>query len=504
MTNTNMPRHHRTRARRGRGLSKSKIMAHRQCPKRLWLAVCRPELADESGSEAAFAGGHAVGDIARQLHPGGELIEGENLAESLSLTQVALSERPRKPLYEATFDYQGTLIRADLLLPRARRGYRLVEVKASGSVKPHYLEDVAVQTWVMDKAGIDLKSLELAHVDTAWIYPGSEHYEGLLTYKDVTEGVNDHLGEVEDWVDAARETLAGGEPDIAPGPQCSKPYPCPFTQYCIPPTPADSYPLSDLPRGGRLAAELVDEGYSDLRELPADRLTRRQHQFVFKAVRAGRALVLPAAGKRLKSLGWPRRYLDFETIFFAVPIWAGTRPYQQVPFQWSCHIETAPGKVEHREFLAETPEDPRRGFAESLVAVLGEDDGPVFVYSASFERSRMEELADTFPDLAPRLEAAIERIVDLLPLVRDNYYHPDQHGSWSLKAVLPTIAPELAYSELDISEGGSAAEAYRSLLDPDMDTREAQQIRANLLEYCELDTRALVRIAHFLQNHKGK
>lgn len=479
-------------------------MAHRQCPKRLWLEVCRPDLADDSGTQAVFAAGHVVGDIARQLHPGGELIEGENLTQSLALTQEALSSRPRRPLYEATFDYQGTLIRADLLLPRARRGYRLVEVKASGSVKPQYLEDVAIQAWVMDKAGIALRSLELAHVDTQWTYPGREDYQGLLSYEDVTEDVNDRLDEVEDWVDAARETLSGTEPDIAPGPQCSKPYPCPFMHYCIPAVPPDSYPLSDLPRGGKVAEALAEEGFSDLRDLPAHRLTQPRHQFVHQAVCAGRAVMLPGAEKTLKGLGWPRRYMDFETISFAVPIWAGTRPYQQVPFQWSCHIETAPNQVEHREFLAETPQDPRRAFAESLVEVLGEDDGPIFAYNASFERGRIQELAATFPDLAPRLEAAIKRIVDLLPLARDHYYHPDQHGSWSLKAVLPTIAPELAYSELDISEGGSAAEAYRSLLDLDMNTREAQQIRANLLEYCGLDTLALVRIAHFLQNQKEK
>lgn len=491
------------RGRRGRGLSKSKIMAHRQCPKRLWLQVCRPELMDESGSEAAFAAGHAVGELARELNPGGTLIEAESLSEALTLTQKALAVKPRQPLYEATFDYEGTLIRADLLLPR-RRGYRLVEVKASGSVKPHYLEDVAIQAWVMGKAGLPVKRLELAHVDTQWTYPGGEDYEGLLTYEDVTDEVGERLGEVKHWVAAARETLNGDEPDITPGPQCSDPYDCPFMHYCIPPVPEGTYPLSDLPRGGVLAETLAEEGYSDLRDVPDHRLTRPQHQFVQQAVCEGRVIVRAGARKSLRKAGWPRRYLDFEAIQFAVPIWAGTRPYQQVPFQWSCHIETARGKIEHRAFLAEGVEDPRRAFAESLVEVLGEDDGPIFVYFAVFERGRMLEMAEIFPDLAPQLERAVERIVDLHPLVRDNYYHPDQHGSWSLKAVLPTIAPELAYGDLEISEGGSAAEAYRSILDPEMPAEEAKRLREALLEYCGRDTVALVRIAHFLLKHKDK
>lgn len=490
-----------TRSRRGRGLSKSKIMAHRQCPKRLWLEVCRPDLLDDSGSEAAFAAGHAVGELARDLHPGGVLIEAESLSEALSLTQGALAAKPRKPLYEATFEYEGTLIRADLLLPRPR-GYRLVEVKASGSVKPHYLEDVAVQAWVMDKAGIPLKRLELAHVDTQWTYPGGEDYEGLLTYEDVTAEVKASLGEVESWVGEARKTLTGDEPDIPPGPQCSDPYECPFMHYCIPPVPEGTYPLSDLPRGGKVAKALEEEGYTDLRQVPASRLSNRQHRIVHLGARSGRRFISAVAGQELAERGWPRRYLDFESLQFAVPIWAGTRPYQQVPFQWSCHIETAPGKVVHREFLAETPEDPRRAFAESLVEVLGDDEGPIFVYFAAFERGRMLEMAETFPDLAPQLEQAVERIVDLHPLVRDNYYHRDQHGSWSLKAVLPTIAPKLAYSDLEIAEGGSAAEAYRSLLDPEMPAEEVERVRTNLLEYCGRDTLALVRIAHYLEVHK--
>jgi hypothetical protein len=191
-------------------------MAHRQCPKRLWLATYKTELADESGAQPAFAFGNQIGEVARRLHPGGHLIEGDNLSEALKVTTACLEERPRKPLFEATFDFHHTLIRADLLLPM-RTGYRLVEVKASTSVKPHYIEDIAIQAWVMEQAGVRLQRLELAHVNNCFVYPGNADYRSLLNYVDVASEVRPLMDEVGDWVDAARDTLAGTEPDIKPG-----------------------------------------------------------------------------------------------------------------------------------------------------------------------------------------------------------------------------------------------------------------------------------------------
>lgn len=484
---------------RRRGLSKSRVMAYRQCPKRLWLATYRADLADMSGAATPIADGNAVGEVARRLHPGGQLIQAENSNEQLALTTQALAARPKIPLYEATFSFERTLVRADLMFPR-RGGYRLVEVKASGSVKDYQLDDVAIQTWVIERAGVPLKRLEIAHVDTQFVYPGREDYEGLLAYEDVEDAVSERLDEVGEWVAEAKEILAGPEPEIAPGPQCADPYPCPFAAYCIPAPAQGVYPLAELGgRSRRLIAELEAEDYANLRKVPAKRLSKPRHQLMHRAIRSGEQVLLAEAREALQDLGWPRRYLDFETVRFAVPIWAGTRPYQQVPFQWSCHIEKHPGKLIHQEFLAEGTDDPRRAFAESLVAVLGEDEGPIFVYNASFEKTRMTELAEAFPDLAPALRAAIERIVDLYPLMRNNYYHRDQRGSWSLKALLPTIAPELDYRELDISEGASASEAYCQLLNPATPKNEAAALRAALREYCARDTLALVRIVEYVE-----
>jgi len=241
------------------------------------------------------------------------------------------------------------------------------------------------------------------------------------------------------------------------------------------------------------------EGYTDLRQIPAERLSRPLHRRVRQAALTGSAELDPAAGKLLSAQAYPRRYLDFETVSFAVPIWADTRPYAtQIPFQWSCHVEAAPGAVMHRAYLADGPHDPRRRFAETLLDAVGET-GPIFVYNGAFERRIMRELAEYFPDLAPRLHPAIGRIVDLLPLARVHYYHPEMHGSWSLKAVLPTIAPELAYEDLEVGDGGMAQAAFSEMIHPDTSAERGAALRRALLEYCERDTMALVRLAHYFQ-----
>jgi len=212
----------------------------------------------------------------------------------------------------------------------------------------------------------------------------------------------------------------------------------------------------------------------------------------------GKPELAPEAADEIKQLAYPRYYLDFETIGFIVPKWIGTRPYAQLPFQWSCHIEQADGTLTHAEFLGVSGESPMREFAESLINAVGKS-GPVLVYNAGFENCRMSELAEMFPDLAKPLEAIIARVVDLLPITREHYYHPDMDGSWSIKAVLPTIAPDLDYANLgEVNDGGMAQTAYLEVIDPATDKERRETLIADLLRYCERDTLAMVRLARFL------
>ena len=489
----NIPQHKR------HGLSKSRLLLHRQCPKRLWLKVHRPDLEEvKDSNQARFATGTYVGELAQQLYPDGVLIDGNDLGQAVIDTKAILAGKKRT-IFEATFQADGLLIRADLLLP-SQEGYRMVEVKSSTSVKDYYLTDAAIQSWVAQQAELSLTSVEIAHIDNSFVYAGGGDYQGLFYYADVSEQISGMKDEVPDWINAARETLSGDEPCITTGNQCNEPFACPFIGYCSPAIEStDGYPPEVLPYGKALAATLRAEGYADLREVPEERIEDWKHQRVWRATKSGQAELNPEAGRIIAALPYPRYYIDFETINPAVPVWAGTRPYMQVPFQWSCHIETAKGVMTHCAYLADGQSDPRRPFAMSLVDAVGMS-GPVFVYNAPFERSRMQELAEYYPDLAPALEAAIDRIVDLLPIAREHYYHPDMRGSWSIKAVLPTIAPDLAYDNLEVANGGMAQDAFTEIIHPYTLPERRQQLRDALLLYCERDTVAMVRIEHYFDS----
>ena len=476
-------------------LSKSKILLHRQCPKRLWLKTHHPELAEvDQAAEARMRDGNVLGDIARQLYPGGDFIDTLDRSDALTRTAEDLADG-QSPIFEAAFLHGDVLIRADLMLPDAD-GYRLVEVKSSTSVKPYHLDDIAVQTWVMHQSGCVPSCCAVAHIDNTFVYPGGGQYQGLLKEVPVDEDVQERLASVPEWVSAAQKTLAKRkEPAILPGEQCNTPFPCDFIHYCSPPETDVEFPVEILPYGKKLAAELRTTGYRDLRDVPADKLTNPKHQRVHRVSCSGKAELDQAATKTVKKLAYPRYYLDFETIAFAVPIWAGTSPYKQIPFQWSCHVEHKNGRLTHHEYLDISGKDPRRSFAETLLESVGKK-GPIVVYNAPFEGSRMRELAAEYPDLASQLLAAVDRLFDLLPLAREHYYHPAMKGSWSIKAVLPTIAPELSYDNLTVAHGGMAQEAYLDLIGAKLTTAEKAPLEAALLAYCEQDTLAMVKVLH--------
>jgi hypothetical protein len=482
-------------------LSKSKILSGLQCPKRLYLQVHQPELAEESDEQQkAFNYGNQVGEVVRQLHPGGRLIEyEEGLSRALEETRLLLAQPSRAIIYEATFSFNGVLVRADVF-HQGDSGHRLVEVKAATEIKDNYYWDCAVQAWVIIGAGYPLDRVELAHVDTSFIYPGNADYRGLLNYEDLTDAIRPYLDQVPDKVAEFKKLLQGEMPQLETGSHCEDPYPCPFWPYCSQGQPEEpEYPACCLPyASAKLKEALKSDGIEDIRQIPEGYLTSENQERVRRITVSGQPELDPGAGEYLRGLPYPRYYLDFETIQFAVPIWAGTRPYQQLPFQWSCHIETRPAKLSHHWFLDTSGQDPLRAMAEKLLATLG-DTGPIFSYG-HFERTRLTKLAEMFPNLATDLERAKARLIDLHPLTRDHYYHPDMKGSWSLKVVLPTVAPDLSYEDLEeVQEGTAAQLAYLEAIDPATTPARRQELTERLLAYCQLDTLGLVRLVDFFQ-----
>lgn len=449
---------------------------------------------------ARFAAGHQVGLLAQQLYPEGIMIgdERNDLRAALAQTREVLREYPNKPLFEATFQYGDMLIRADVLIPD-EDAYRMVEVKSSTSVKDYYLPDCAMQSWVAEGAGIRLGRIALMNVNSSFVYERFGDYRGLLKETDITDAVQPFKREVPGWIAQGQNVLAGKVPDVNVGPHCNTPFECPFYAHCSVGLP--EYPVDLLPKNkarGKVDV-LKASGYADLREVPAGVIENSLLEKIRRVTASGAAELDEAARSTMAALPYPRYYLDFETIQFTVPIWLGTSPSQQLPFQWSCHVEDSDGELRQAEFLDLSGEPPMRAFAESLIHAMG-NDGPVLVYNQGFEKGRMRELAQMFPDLAPSLLHIIDRVVDLLPLAREHYYHPAMKGSWSIKAVLPTIASDLDYRNLDeVQHGGAAQAAFLEAIAPGTVNERREKLRHCLLEYCKLDTHAMVRLARFFE-----
>ncbi|MES2018701.1 MAG: DUF2779 domain-containing protein [Pseudomonadota bacterium] len=490
-----------------RALSKSKLMAYRQCPKRLWLEIHRPALRDDSdATHAGFAVGHSVGDIARRIYDPkskGTLIEpfADGIDAACERTTQLLASS--HPIFEAGYSAAGALAFSDVLLPKRKAGqrvWRMVEVKSSTSVKPYHRDDAAIQAFVAKMSGVALESVALAHIDSSWTYPGQEDYSGLLKEEDLSAEVFARTADVAAWIAGAHAVARKKiEPAMATGQHCNDPYGCGFIDHCRSAEPQATYPVAWLPRvqTSALKTFIAEGGVTELAEVPDTLLNATQLRVKSHTIAGTTYFDAGGAAADLQEHKLPAIFLDFETISFAVPIWAGTRPYQQIPFQFSAHRLGRTGKIAHHAFLDLSGRDPSRAFAEALIGACGER-GPIFVYNAGFENARIRELAERFPRVRRALLAITARVVDLLPVAQRNYYHPEQQGSWSIKKVLPSIAPDLSYAALGgIQHGGMAMEAFMEAISPQTSAARKEAIERELLDYCALDTMAMVRLWAF-------
>jgi Domain of unknown function(DUF2779) len=485
-----------------RNFSKSKLLALRQCPKRLWLEIHRPDLREDSAAtQVSFQIGYQVGEIAQNIYDPeglGVLIDVQTEGFSRAFERSAELLQTAQPIFEAGFSASGALTFADVMLPKVIQGkqvWHMVEVKSSTSVKDYHLDDIAIQAFVARSASVPLHSIALAHIDSSWTYPGNDDYRGLLKENDLTTETLSRIEEVKVWISQAQAIVAmPAEPEMKIGAHCDIPYACGFIEYCSRDVPKAEFPIYWLPYFDAKAKKLALLGINDLRNVPDDMLGVRQQRV--KTHTLANTVYFDAAGAAadLAVHSLPAYFLDFETIQFAVPIWKGTRPYQQNTFQFSLHTLSESDQLEHTEFLDLSGNDPSESFARALITGCGER-GPVYVYNAGFETARIRELATRYPYLSTSLLAINARVVDLLPIARERYYHPSQQGSWSIKKVLPAVVPELRYDTLEgVQDGGMAMEAFLEAIHPDTNRERKNQIEQQLLAYCKLDTYAMVRL----------
>lgn len=446
--------------------------------------------------------GNRLGQMARERFPGGRLIGYVfDLARARAETAEAMRDAAVEYLFEGAFASGGLLCRVDVLHKVEDGVVDLIEVKATNAVKPEHLPDVGFQMAVLESTGLVVRSARLMHFNPEYVHPGGDRYDldALFTTDDVTDKACA-------WVRANREPLLlAMQSDLAQPepPKVPIRYGCRdcvyYRQACAPAAP--EHPVFELGnlRGG-LAEALAAAGLEDVRDVPDDFPGLADgHRLVLESVRTG-GLALDSTTFQafLRELVYPLWFLDFETYMPGLPIFAGMRPWQQIPFQWSLHVQEEDGSVRHEEFLKADGSDPRRAFAEALLAAVRES-GSIVVYNKGMESTRLRELARDLPDLGEGLLSLDARIVDLLPAVRESCYHCDFHGSRSLKSVTPVLAPELSYEELALKAGMQAMEAYEVIVDPGTSEAESEQLRADLLKYCSLDTLAMVEVLRKLQ-----
>ena len=483
-------------------LTKSRYTAGLQCLRRLWLNVHEPTYRGEPESGSLEDVGTEIGRMAHLLFPGGVLVEEKpwEHAAAIARTAALMDDRSVPAIFEAAFEHSGVRVRVDVLerLPRGYWGMR--EVKSSGEIKDHNYDDVAVQVHVLRSAGVRLSSAEVLHVNKDYVrgqkgisWPKFfRRMEVKTEVKSGLDGIDSRLKEQLACLSRARA------PEIEPEAHCHTPYSCEHWDSCTASKPADwVFYMPNLSLARR--TELKDLGIESISEIPEDfRLSPRQG-IVRDATRDGKPFVTPDLSERLEPFRPPAFYLDFEAFMPAVPLYPGTRPYQTIPFQWSLHRVDANGNTSHQEFLAEGDLDPRRQFAETLIAVLKGTKGPIIVYS-SYEKARLTELADAFPDLKRPIAAIVRRLLDLLTVVRGGLYDPSFRFSNSIKNVVPALCPDVTYEDLDqIADGETASKAFWLMASGRVDAKTSAGLRRALRAYCLRDTWAMVRLCQALK-----
>ena len=485
-------------------LSKSRYISAVQCAKMLWLKDHKPDVFDESYlNQAVFDAGNEVGDLAMGLFgPYTEVPYGD-LGEMIRMTKQLI--RKKTPIIcEASFSQDGLFCSVDILKNIGKKHVELYEVKSSSHIHDIYLDDIAFQVYVLHQCGYQVDRACLVYINNGYERIGELDLSGLFRIEDLTAVAYAKQPEVEANVESFRTVLRKRkEPERDLGACCFSPYACGFFPYCSRHLPKPNVfdlaavqlrtklqyyrkgliSFQDLVEAGCLSSSAKLQAETELYDLNAHIETDQIAEY-------------------LKNITYPLYYLDFESFQPPVPLYDYSFPFEQIPFQYSLHYQKKKnGRLYHKEFLAYPYDDPRRAIAERLCADIP-GDVCVLAYNMSFEKSRINRLAELFPDLREHLLMISSHIVDLItPFQKKWFYCKDMHGSYSIKAVLPALFPddpELDYHHLaGVQNGAEASAMFLKMRFMDQETLEEN--RSYLLKYCELDTYAMVKILQKLQ-----
>jgi hypothetical protein len=484
-------------------LSKSKYLAGLQCLKRLYLQCYQPELAGETDEQqqAIFDQGKEVGLLAQKAFTSGTLISEDHLhhKEAVTRTKELIADKSVPAIFEAAFNFDDILIRVDILERLPRNKWRLIEVKSSTKTKEYHLPDVAIQKYVLEQCGFKVSKACLMHLNRDYVYDGKKYQlSELFTIDNLTGEIESFENELPAHIKEQWKTLALKKaPDVECGSQCSDPFDCDFYSFCSDELPDDW--VGNLPRIGEKADQLIEMGIESIHDIPDNFPLSETQRRACECVQKNKPYYDRDLKDEIATLKYPIYFMDFETLFPALPRYTGMHPYDQIPFQWSVHVQKKPGlKLEHYEFLQDDESDPRDAFITSLLSVLEKHKKALIIVYSSFESTRLDDLSRWFPKYAKRINRVKNRLWDLLQVIRSNVYHPQFYGSFSIKNVLPALIPDMSYENMEVADGTQAGLAYEKLIRGELESKERQTLRDALLEYCRQDTMAMVRLLEYL------
>lgn len=485
-------------------LSKSTFVKGNQCLKALYFHKNYYHLKDPLTPEqkALFARGNDVGMLARQLFPGGVDASPESpykYAESV-LKTTDLIEQGVEVIYEAAFQYEQVLAAVDILVKKDGK-WKAYEVKSATKISHAYILDSSLQNWVIVNAGIHLDDFLLVNINNQYVKHGRVDVEQLFAKTSVKEEAQKNFLSIGEKVTQLKNMLIQKEtPAVEIGEHCFMPYQCDFHGTCWKNVPSDS--VFDLAMTNKEDQfKMYHAGIRKIQEIPDDYPLNKNARMQVQGFKSKEVVFdKPAIAGFVGGLSYPLYFMDFETFMPAVPVYESTRPYQNLPFQYSIHKKrNKDTAVEHFEFLAEAGIDPRRKFAEQLLAHLG-DQGDILVYNLTFEKSILNALKNELPEYAAQIDRVIQRLKDLMvPFKEKHYYHPAMKGSYSIKSVLPALVPALKYDNLKIGQGSVAMVSFEKLT-TENDIFKIAETRDALLEYCKMDTLAMVKILEVLED----
>ena len=479
-------------------LSKSKYTQGVICKKLLWLSCYKKEEAEDTGNDAVLENGNKVGELARSLFGDYILINhDEGYQEMVNQTIHELDNKPNI-ICEASFSYDGNFCSVDIL-KNDKDGLEIYEVKSSTKISDIYLDDIAYQTWVLKQCGLNIKKSSIVYVNGDYIKNGDFDINQYFIIEDISNQLN--LEEVEERVKEYQKTInANKEPKIDLSMSCHSPYDCLFFKYCTKELPTPN--VFDIGWNTHFdkKLELYNNGlvsYDNI--LTCGGINpKADTQMNFALYDNQPKINKDNIKELLNTLNYPLYFLDFESYQDSIPTIDGTKPYQQICFQYSLHYYLEEdGELLHKEYLSDDYNgNPMCGLCKRLCEDIPMNSC-VLVYNQAFEKARLSEMANLFPEFSEHLLNIRDNIIDLLPPFKNqDYYVKEMGGSASIKKVLPALFPNdssLDYHNLSqVHKGDEASAAYLSL--KNLNKEDEKELRSNMLKYCELDTYAMVKI----------